>query len=188
MAEPFRSGDALFAFTRDLTVVSWNAAMESLTGMSAVEAVGRPCWEVLGGREEDGTLVCHRGCSNARLACEGWPVPGRRLLIRTADGRRKVWLSTIVVRDGDDAPVILHLLRNGTIVGLPGVDICLTRRQTQVLELLADGVPVKLIAARLGIAETTARNHVQAILAELRCHSQLEAVARARDLGLVDGD
>jgi DNA-binding CsgD family transcriptional regulator len=186
MAEPFRSGDALFAFESDLTVVSWNAAMEQLTGIPAEEAVGRPCWDVLGAREEDGTLVCHPGCSGARLAREGWPVPCRQLHVRTAEGRRKVWLSTIVVRDGVREPVILHLLRNGNVVAANGAGPRLTRRQRQVLELLARGVPVKVVATRLGIAETTARNHVQAILAELRCHSQLEAVARARQLGLLD--
>lgn len=185
MAEPFRSGDALFAFTRDLTVTFWNAAMERLTGISADEAIGRPCWDVLGAHEEDGTLVCHRGCSNARLACEGWPVPSRRLLVRTSEGRRKVWMSTIVAGLGEKRPTILHLLRNGTVVA-GGAGPRLTRRQTQVLELLADGVPAKVIAARLGIAETTARNHVQAILSELRSHSQLEAVARARELGLLE--
>ena len=56
-----------------------------------------------------------------------------------------------------------------------------------MLRLLADGVPAKVIATTLGIVETTARNHIQAILAELRCHSQLEAVARAKQLGLLDG-
>jgi DNA-binding NarL/FixJ family response regulator len=37
-----------------------------------------------------------------------------------------------------------------------------------------------VIAQRLGIAQVTVRNHIQAILTELRCHSQLEAVAEAR--------
>jgi DNA-binding NarL/FixJ family response regulator len=54
-----------------------------------------------------------------------------------------------------------------------------------VLELLVEGLPAKVIARRLGIAEVTVRNHIQAILRELRCHSQLEAVAEARRRGLV---
>jgi PAS domain S-box-containing protein len=67
----FRSGDALFAFDPDLTIVSWNRAAEKLTGVSAGAAVGRHCWEVLGGHDERGNLVCHPGCSTARLAREG---------------------------------------------------------------------------------------------------------------------
>jgi PAS domain S-box-containing protein len=44
----FRSGDALFAFDADLTIVSWNRAAEELTAVSANEAVGRSCWECAG--------------------------------------------------------------------------------------------------------------------------------------------
>jgi DNA-binding NarL/FixJ family response regulator len=54
-----------------------------------------------------------------------------------------------------------------------------------VLGLLAEGVPAKVIAARLGLAEATVRNHIRAILFELGTHSQLEAVAKARRLDLV---
>ncbi len=61
----------------------------------------------------------------------------------------------------------------------------LSPRQRYVLELLARGVRVQAIAAHLGISETTVRNHVRAILKRLDCHSQLEAVAKARRLGLV---
>jgi DNA-binding NarL/FixJ family response regulator len=54
-----------------------------------------------------------------------------------------------------------------------------------VLGLLADGVPAKLIAARLGVAEATVRNHIRAVLAALETHSQLEAIAKARRLELI---
>ena len=42
--------------------------------------------------------------------------------------------------------------------------------------------PAKVIAARLGLAEDTVRNHIRAILMALGSHSQLEAVAKARVL------
>jgi DNA-binding NarL/FixJ family response regulator len=61
----------------------------------------------------------------------------------------------------------------------------LTARQTEVLELLADGLAAKAIATRLGVAETTIRSHIHAILVELGTHSQLEAIAEARRLQLV---
>ena len=61
----------------------------------------------------------------------------------------------------------------------------LTPRQREVLALLAGGVRARQIAARLTLSETTVRNHIRAILVELEAHSQLEAVARARALALV---
>lgn len=54
---------------------------------------------------------------------------------------------------------------------------------TEPLHLLAEGIAAKVIARRLGIAEVTVRNHIRALLSELSCHSQLQAVAEARRRG-----
>lgn len=61
----------------------------------------------------------------------------------------------------------------------------LTEREREVLALLAEGLPNKLIADRLGVAERTARYHVAQILAKLDVQSRTEAVVRAARLGLV---
>jgi PAS domain S-box-containing protein len=179
----FRSGDALFAFESDLTIASWNPAAEELTGVSADEAVGRYCWDVIGGDTEDGGRMCHRSCSTARLAREGWPVPCQLLHIKARGGKRRVAVSTASVDDGERR-LFLHVM-------LPDDPRCssvrnsLTARQNEVLELLAEGLPAKVIATRLGLTEATVRTHIHAILVELGTHSQLEAVAKARRLQLV---
>jgi PAS domain S-box-containing protein len=181
MVEGFRSGDALFAYDADMRILLWNDEAERLTGIPAAEALGRPCWDVIHGVDERGALICHAGCSGARLAREGWPVPCHRMVIRTQAGARRVSVSTVAVRIAGAEPIVLQLLRNGSVEdGGKPPDTSLTPRQLEVLELLADGVPAKVIAQRLGIAQVTVRNHIQAILTELRCHSQLEAVAEAR--------
>ena len=180
-----RSGDALVAFDPDLTIVSWNRAAEELTGVSAAAAVGRHCWQVLGGHDERGNLICHPGCSTARLAREGWPVACQGLLIKARDGERRVAVSTVVV-EGGDLPLLAHVLVARREAPSPGaVPVVLTPRQQHVLRLLADGVPAKVIATRLGLAEATVRNHIRAILAALETHSQLEAIAKARRLELI---
>jgi DNA-binding NarL/FixJ family response regulator len=61
----------------------------------------------------------------------------------------------------------------------------LSRRQHEVLVLLGAGLGARAIAARLGIRETTARNHIHRLLQRLGCHSQLQAVARARERHLL---
>ena len=61
----------------------------------------------------------------------------------------------------------------------------LTPRQREVLNLIADGLPVRAVALRLGLSEATVRNYVRRILLCLGCHSQLEAVAAARRAGLI---
>ena len=186
MAEEFRSGDALFAHDPRMRIVRWNAGAERLTGIPAAEAVGRPCWDVLRGVDERGGLVCHAGCSRARLARDGWAVPCSRMVIRCDGGPRRVSVSTVsVLRSGGD-PLVLQLLRAGDAPDdARRGPAPLTPRQLEVLKLLAEGVQAKVIARRLGIADTTARNHIHAILAALRCHSQLEAVAEARRRGVL---
>lgn len=182
----FRSGDPLMVFDDDLRVLSWNDAAESLTGIPSREAVGRYCWEVLGATDERGAVVCHAGCSNARLMREGWPVATRRLWIRTTTGRRRASLSTIAV-GATAGGRYLHLLQNGDELvdsadaEAPG----LTRRQGEILALIADGTPAKVVAVRLGLSETTVRNHIRGLLRRLGAHSQLEAVAIARRLGIL---
>ncbi len=59
-------------------------------------------------------------------------------------------------------------------------DDTLTRRETEVLELLAAGLSNQRIADHLTISIDTTRTHVQRILAKLESHSRLEAVAEAR--------
>jgi len=61
----------------------------------------------------------------------------------------------------------------------------LTSRERDVLRLLADGLPNKLIAQRLGISEHTVKFHVNAILGKLGAQSRTEAVTRAARLGLI---
>jgi DNA-binding CsgD family transcriptional regulator len=70
-------------------------------------------------------------------------------------------------------------------VARPTVVPELSRRQREVLVLLSEGVGAQQIAVRLGLSEATVRNHIRGILRKLDCHSQLQAVARARELGLL---
>lgn len=189
--ERFRSGDALFTCDEELQVAEWNRAAEDLTGIPAAEAIGRRCWHVLCGVNDAGQTICHSGCSNARLAREGWPLASQHLLIKTPEGRRRIAISTIAT-ERDSEKVYVHLMRDapieeesGSAAGSDTTRPTLTPRQHEVLTYLARGVPAKRIASSLGITEATTRNHIRAILLELECHSQLEAVAAARRHGLV---
>ncbi len=61
----------------------------------------------------------------------------------------------------------------------------LTRREQEVLGYLGRGMPVKGIARVLGISPETCRGYVKSLHAKLGVRSQLEAVIRAQDLGLL---
>jgi DNA-binding NarL/FixJ family response regulator len=55
----------------------------------------------------------------------------------------------------------------------------LTPRETEVLQLMADGVATEDIAGQLKVSPYTLRTHVQNILTKLGVHSKLEALAFA---------
>ena len=61
----------------------------------------------------------------------------------------------------------------------------LTARESQVLELLAEGLPNKTIASRLGISDQTVKFHVASISAKLGATNRTDAVRRAVRRGLI---
>lgn len=61
----------------------------------------------------------------------------------------------------------------------------LTPRQLEVLAMLFEGLPNKLIARRLGISSGTVKVHIVHILRALKVSSRLQAVLFARSLGFM---
>src|SRR5688500_18233075 len=61
----------------------------------------------------------------------------------------------------------------------------LTAREVEVLQLLADGLPNKAIAIRLGISDQTVKFHVASITGKLGVANRTEAVRRAFQRGLI---
>lgn len=61
----------------------------------------------------------------------------------------------------------------------------LTRREIEVLKLLAEGLSSKALAQRLGVSPFTVRRHVETILLKTGLHTQAQAVAYAYRSGLL---
>jgi DNA-binding NarL/FixJ family response regulator len=120
-------------------------------------------------------------------AARAWAAGARGLLLRDAvappllAGLVAV-AAGLVVLDPELADV-LPALRDAD--DLPPEVGPLTPREREVLALLAEGLPNKLVADRLGVSERTAKYHVAQILAKLGAHSRTEAVLRGARLGLV---
>ena len=64
----------------------------------------------------------------------------------------------------------------------------LSQREIEVLRLLARGTPVRDMAPALGITVNTCRGYIKTVRRKLDSASQLEAVLKARQLGLLDGE
>ena len=67
----------------------------------------------------------------------------------------------------------------------PPAAVRLTARQLEVLALLCEGLPNKLICRELSISAGTVKAHISGILRELGVNSRLQAVVAARRAGLI---
>jgi two-component system nitrate/nitrite response regulator NarL len=65
--------------------------------------------------------------------------------------------------------------------------VALTKRETEVLSLVATGQTTRAIAAELRISEATVKWHVQSAMRKLGASSRAEAVAIAVRRGLLPG-
>jgi len=72
--------------------------------------------------------------------------------------------------------------------GTPAKSYSLSRREREILGLLADGQTQTEIAAALVVSPKTVATHIQHLLAKLGVHSRAQAVALAFRVGLVDSD
>ena len=75
-----------------------------------------------------------------------------------------------------------------TLMPQPGAEVAptLTGRELDVLNYLGQGMPARGIARVLGISIHTCRGYLESVHAKLGVSSQLEAVIKAKRLGLID--
>ncbi len=67
----------------------------------------------------------------------------------------------------------------------PEVEV-VTARQRDILGLLADGMPNKLIAGALGITEGTVKQHLKSLYKRLDVQNRTQAIRSARTMGLIE--
>ena len=96
----------------------------------------------------------------------------------TEGTRAAVEVHTVSLDDGRGIVGVFGIMEVETEYAAPApLREALTPRQHEVLAELARGASTEQIAASLGVARETVRNHVRGVLRSLRVHSRLEAVA-----------
>jgi DNA-binding NarL/FixJ family response regulator len=119
----------------------------------------------------------------ARAGLRGWACLGRDVDADQLD---------LAVRSAEAGLVLLDLplaatslTASATVAVVAPLAEPLTAREVQVLQLVAQGLPNKGIARRLGISENTAKFHVASLCGKLGASSRTEAVTIAARRGLI---
>ncbi len=155
-------------------LVLWDLGWGAIGDPAALEtlaALGVPV-VVLAADEEAAEGAWAAGV-HSLLSRQVEPEPLARALLATSEG--------LAVLDPMLASVLLRSTPRDDATPLDP----LTPREIEVLQLVAEGLPNKGIAARLGVSEHTAKFHVNAILRKLGAQSRTEAVVRATRHGLI---
>lgn len=101
-------------------------------------------------------------------------IPGARFV--PLDGRNHVLLQGSPEFSLVFAELHAFLMRGSAFPGL-------SRREREIVELLAHGLDNSQIAARLGLSEKTVRNNITPIFDKLGVESRAQAIVRAREAG-----
>ncbi len=157
-------------------IVRWlNPAAEAIVG--PVE--GHPFTECIALDE-----VSARKIFSQRL--KGEDTRDRNVVMLGPDGEEvRCEVSSVRLASGHHVVGMFGLAIPGNRKPPPVRDSPLTRRQHEVLQLLADGQSTAAMAEQLFLSEQTVRNHVRQVLRRLNTNSRLAAVAAARRYGLV---
>lgn len=205
MVERAASKAVAVVVDREDRIVSWSGGAERLLGYDDDAVLGRPLQEVLDGRDVFGNLLCRSGCWLRQMWDRSEPVRRFEVDARHADGHRlrlviEVEPSGSSARGGGEAgwaywlsPDQRHAERRRApppteslaLEATPDPTLSLTRRELEVLRLLARGAETPEIARELGISSTTARNHIQHLLEKLGAHTRLQVVSLAHRSGLL---
>ncbi len=206
-----RSGEAVFAIDSSDRIILWNKKCEEMLMRPARAVLGKRCYDVIGGRDENGNVYCYRNCPVAHQARDlpKDPVQRFRLSVEMGSGGRRTIevslfaipsyhpaLSTIVHVLRDEKKRVTALERSLTTAASTreplwpmetrqGESIDLTAREKEILRCLAQGMTTAAIGKKLFISPVTVRNHIQSILRKLDVHTKLAAVVFAYQHALI---
>ncbi len=112
-----KTDDGAFIIDDHYRIIFWNKAAEKILGFTAGEVLGRQCYEVMGGRDDQGRTLCQRFCLVAIQAEKGGTLPNQDVYAQTQNGGGR-WLNvTTFAFPGDDKTIshaIVHLFRDAS--------------------------------------------------------------------------
>ena len=188
------TGDPAFAVDRQGSIVLWNDAAEEILGVESSEALGQKCWTLLAGKDIFGNRHCCEHCPIREMAFEHEPVRSFHCAFKTnGHDEESFGISCVVIHDKPGHEFLLHICHpDGETPQFSSEQLAhsgpvenLSRRELEILQMLADKVKTYDIADRLDISVRTVRTHIQHLMYKLHVHKRAEAVKVGKRLELI---
>jgi DNA-binding NarL/FixJ family response regulator len=156
-----------------------NAAAERASGNSNAELLGHHYTALLPEEAREHVMAQFRHAVD-----HGEPTDFETAFIDASGRMRGTRAQHLPLRQGDAIVAVLILAFD---VPRPPSDPRprLTRRQREILRLIASGLSTEGVARELTLSPETVRNHLRNVFRELNAHNRVEAIATARRLGLL---
>ena len=160
-----------------------NAGAELVSGKTAADTRGMHVTDLVPPAQRPNVMA------QFERALRGEPAEFETIFVDATGAIRGVRAQHLPLRDGDEVVGVLILAFETTlpspVSGAPDRPPSLTRRQREVLQLVAAGHSTEEIARELTLSLETVRNHLRRLLHALNAHSRVEAIATAHRLGLL---
>ena len=82
-------------------------------------------------------------------------------------------------------PALIEISSDNNLSSSQNKGKMLTNRQSQVLDLIAQGKSNKQIAYEMGVSEATVKLHINALLRSLKVNNRTQAVVTAQKMGII---
>jgi DNA-binding CsgD family transcriptional regulator len=193
-----RLGVATWVSGPDGRVLYANERAETMLGTTIPHMLGKPCHEVVGGKDSEGRTWCSEHCPVDRMVDAGEEIEPYTIRVEGGDGEH--WVQMLVIpfeHEGAGGTCLAHCAFNvdkqhliesylDRIAARTPLNnerefdlekSRLSKREREVLDLLSKDQNLYAISEKLNVSYYTVRNHVQHILGKMGVHSTLEAVA-----------
>lgn len=110
------AADGAFVIDEDQRIIFWNQTAQGILGYSSEEVIGRACYEILGGRDDSGRVLCRHSCFVTTAVSTESPVTSYDTYAHAKSGETR-WINVSILvfptPDGDSS-LIVHLFRDAT--------------------------------------------------------------------------
>jgi PAS domain S-box-containing protein len=164
------AADGAFVIDEEQRIVYWNDVAQDLLGYTSDEVIGRTCYEILGGQDDRGRMICRDQCPIVIASLQRNAVTNYDTFARTKSGVAR-WLNvsilTFPISDNQADVAIVHLFRDAAHKKQNEQFIYRVIGAVESLQEIAASTIPALIAANPRAEELTDRDHeVLSLLAQ----------------------